>query len=585
MLAFFPKNRFQNPSGLRRRCGVLPLGLGLVLLVAACDDGRKKETAAPQTSAQAELEGGFAGRYLAGRHAAITRDFTAAADFMAAALAYDPENADLLRRTFYLMADEGRFEEADRLAERVLVIEPEDPIAGFYRMARSFRAGNPATALDDLEKMPRRGLNAYLQPLFSGWIHFALDDGEKAVEALGRLARAEDFQTIYRYHLALLYDLEGKDDAAEDNYKLALGDHPPSLRVIEALGNFYERHNRREEAHKLYGEYVSDDSPSLLLIERQERLAGGKPPERLIGSAAEGLAEAFFNLAGLLQQQGAHEFALVAARLAMDLRADFYDVHMLVAEIYEAQERYRAAIHLSEQIPSETAWGWLAQLRIARNYDLLNEEKKAILLLKGMAKKRPERIDAPIELGTLLRMREQYGEAIVAYDEAIKRIKKVAPRHWTIFYARGIAFEQSGKWEKAEADLLRALQLQPDQPYVLNYLGYSWLEHGQQLDRARRYIERAVELRPDDGYIVDSLGWALYRTGAYEEALPHLERAVELRPNDPIINDHLGDVYWQVGRRYEARFQWKRALTFNADPKLGENIQTKLESGLPEKDG
>ena len=202
-----------------------------------------------------------------------------------------------------------------------------------------------------------------------------------------------------------------------------------------------------------------------------------------------------------------------------------------------------------------------------------------------MAKERPERIDALVELGALLRLHDLYREAVAAYGEAIKRIKKIEPHHWTLFYARGIALEQSDEWERAQADLLHALELQPDQPYVLNYLGYAWLEKGERMDEAQRLIERAIELRPKDGYIVDSLGWAFYRTGQYAEALPHLELAVQLRPHDPIINDHLGDVYWQVGRRYEARFQWRRALAFNADndadPKLNASIQSKLHSGLP----
>ena len=130
----------------------------------------------------------------------------------------------------------------------------------------------------------------------------------------------------------------------------------------------------------------------------------------------------------------------------------------------------------------------------------------------------------------------------------------VEDRHWRLFYVRGIAFERLGEWPKAEADFLRALELEPDQPLVLNYLGYTWVEQGRNLDEARTMIEKAVELRPDDGYIVDSLGWVAYRLGDFEEAVRQLELAVELVPGDPIINDHLGDAYWQVGRLNEARF-------------------------------
>lgn len=533
------------------------------------------------------LDPSFAGSYLAGQHAAVLRDLDMAADFMAAALEFQPDNHELLRRTFYLMAGEGRFEEADALAGRVLERYPDDPITGLYLMERAFRAGKYAEAEAYLGKTPRRGLNAYLRPLFLAWTQFAQGAEEQAAATMGSLAKAEGFEAIYKYHLALLYDLGGKVDSAEGNYVTAMGNHSLALRIVEALGNFYERENRGEEARTLYEQYISDDSISLILSEGRDRIDRGETPKPLVRSPEEGLAEVFYNLSLLLHQQSAlyqqngYGFELIFARLAMGLRKDFNDARVLVAEIYETQGRHRAAIRMYEQIPPETAWGWLGRLRIARNYDLLDEDDRAVRLLKKMAKERPDRIDVLVELGTLLRMRERFPEAIRAYDKAIQRTKKIEPRHWTLFYARGIALEQSDAWEAAEADLLRALELQPNQPYVLNYLGYSWLEKGQKLDRAQRLIERAVELRPKDGYIVDSLGWALYRIGKYAEALPHLELAAQLRPHDPIINDHLGDVYWQVGRRYEARFQWQRAIAFDANAELRASIESKLKVGLP----
>ncbi|MGH6954092.1 MAG: tetratricopeptide repeat protein, partial [Alphaproteobacteria bacterium] len=152
--------------------------------------------------------------------------------------------------------------------------------------------------------------------------------------------------------------------------------------------------------------------------------------------------------------------------------------------------------------------------------------------------------------------------------------------HWTLLYARGIALERSKQWPRAEADLLRALEFRPEQALVLNYLGYSWADRGENLERAREMIERAVALRPNDGYIVDSLGWVHYRMGQYDKAVIHLERALELKSGDAVITDHLGDAYWQAGRKTEARFQWRRALTLDADQDLRRSIQLKLEHGL-----
>jgi len=127
----------------------------------------------------------------------------------------------------------------------------------------------------------------------------------------------------------------------------------------------------------------------------------------------------------------------------------------------------------------------------------------------------------------------------------------------------------------------KALELQPEQPHVLNYLGYSWIDQGINLDEGMKMIKRAVEQRPDDGYIVDSLGWAYYRIGNYEDAVKHLERAIDLKPEDPTINEHLGDAYWRIGRTLEAKFQWAHARDLKPEPEELPKIEAKLENGLP----
>ena len=197
-----------------------------------------------------------------------------------------------------------------------------------------------------------------------------------------------------------------------------------------------------------------------------------------------------------------------------------------------------------------------------------------------MAQREPTRPDSLIALGDLLRGEDRFAEAEAAYTRALQRVPAIDRRHWRLLYARGIAYERTKRWPQAEADLLKALELEPEQPFVLNYLGYSWVDQGLNLDRAKAMLHRAVELRPEDGFIVDSLGWAYFRLGEHDKAVTYLERAVELEPGDPVINDHLGDGYWRVGRMREARFQWQRALTFEPEPELATVIQDKLVNGL-----
>ncbi len=212
-------------------------------------------------------------------------------------------------------------------------------------------------------------------------------------------------------------------------------------------------------------------------------------------------------------------------------------------------------------------------------------------MLKAMSAQAPKRIGAELQLGDLLRSKKRFTEAVAAYDEAVRRAEaEKMPERWTLFYDRGVALERAHQWPRAEADLLHALKLKPDQPLVLNYLGYSWIDRGENLDRGLKMIEKAVALRPDDGYIIDSLGWAHYRMGDYAGAVQYLETAVEKVPEDPTINDHLGDAYWQTGRLVEARYQWRRALQFGPEEKEIKPIEAKLERGLttpptPERGG
>jgi tetratricopeptide (TPR) repeat protein len=226
---------------------------------------------------------------------------------------------------------------------------------------------------------------------------------------------------------------------------------------------------------------------------------------------------------------------------------------------------------------------WTARLRAAERLQKLDDTDGAVKLLDDMKEERPERADALIELGDLYRAAKRYADAADAYGAALARIPKLEDRHWSIYYARAVAYDKLDRWPEAEADLKKALELSPDQGYVLNYLAYSWVDRGMNLDKAKAMIQRAVELRPTDGYIVDSLGWVLYRLGDYGGAVQNLERAVELKPADPTINDHLGDAFWQAGRLLEARFQWQRALKSAEDDKQAQEIQAKLDKGLVQK--
>ncbi len=253
---------------------------------------------------------------------------------------------------------------------------------------------------------------------------------------------------------------------------------------------------------------------------------------------------------------------------------------MLIAGILQQRQQYDLAIEAYEAVPGDVPESLEAEMGRAEAMWAAGRKDEAIAALRLTVAAHPRWVEAHTSLGDLLRRDEQFAEAAKAYDGALALIDTPEQRHWPLFYQRGIALERSKQWDEAEADFRKALELEPDQPLVLNYLGYSLVEKREKLDEALAMIEQAVEARPNDGYITDSLGWVLYRLGRYAEAVVPMERAVELLPVDPIVNDHLGDVYWMVGRKLEAEFQWKRALSFDPEPEEEKRIRRKLEVGL-----
>jgi tetratricopeptide (TPR) repeat protein len=299
---------------------------------------------------------------------------------------------------------------------------------------------------------------------------------------------------------------------------------------------------------------------------------------------AGGMADALWGIAQALHQERGGSRAVLYARLALFLEPDLAEATLLIGDVFTEQANYEAAIATYAMIDDASPISYAGKLRTADALHEMGRKEQAFELLERQAAADPKRIQALVQLGNLLRRDEDYARAENAYTRAVERLGTPEREAWSLFYARGIAYERIKQWPEAEADFLKALELEPEQPFVLNYLGYSWVDQSVRLDEARGMLDRAVAARPNDGFIVDSMGWVHYRLGEYAQAVASLERAVELEPGDPVINDHLGDAYWRVGRQREARYQWQRALTLEPDAEQIEAIGRKLESGLPAPD-
>ncbi len=538
-------------------------------------------TQPPANATRAEIDSPL-GSYLAGRLARHDADMVAAARFFSRALAHDLDNVDLLRQTFLAVHADGRAPEAVDLARRLFALKPNESISGLLLAADAIKRGDLEAANGYLDSLPRKGYNMLLVPLLTAWAAAGEEHFEAAGQELDALKKRDRFKIFLDFHTALVNDIAGNAAEAEEAYRAALtGRAGASYRVVTALGSFLERRGRPEAALELYEAYQDENPDSLWFEAVIARVGAGRTPEPMVRDARDGAAEALFDVASTLYQENALGPALAYARMAVYLRPAFDAVNLLLAEIFEARQRPDQAIAAYQAIGPSSPLIWSVRQRIAANLDELDRTDEAVANLRSMAAERPERADASIALGGLLRAKERWVESVAAYDEALRRTGEPEERHWRLFYARGVALERSNQWTRAENDFLEALDLKPDQPFVLNYLGYSWVDQGINLERALTMIERAVELRPNDGYIIDSLGWAMYRLGKFADAVAELERAVELRPEDATINDHLGDAYWRVGRRNEARFQWRRVLGLDSEEEeLVERVQAKLRDGL-----
>ena len=540
------------------------------------------DTPVPPEPAASEYreDGSGLGDYLVGRYAHVRGDYAAAAEHLRRALEEDPGNPALLRRTLSLLVADGRVEEAAALGSRLTKLGGQRRLAGFVLGLEAARSGDFQEALEHIDPIEAEGVYAILVPLAEAWMHTGAGSGAGALAALAPLGGHAAYRPFFLLHAGLMHDLAGRQEDAEAMLREAVALSSGSLRPTAALGGLLARAGRVREAWAVYDQYHAQN-PSDVWSERAMAAAeAGVAPPPLVSDAREGLAEALFGTAAALPQREMADAGLIYARLALFLRDDLHVARLLIGGIHEELGRFEAAVAVYRDIPVESDFSWTARLRAAANLADLGRVDEAVADLGAMVDEQPGRADAAGALGDVLRMNERYEEAADAYGIAVERTAVVENRHWRLYYVRGIAFERTGAWSRAEADFLRALELEPDQPLVLNYLGYSWVEQGQRLDEAKEMIEKAVALRPDDGYIVDSLGWAAYRLGDFEEAVHQLERAVELVAGDPIINDHLGDAYWQVGRLNEARFQWRRVLTLKPEDELADQVRRKLADGL-----
>jgi tetratricopeptide (TPR) repeat protein len=551
----------QNVRSLRRF-----LFLALAFFAAAALQG-VDWAAARANSVSSPTRGSYAA-FLAGRFAESQDDFTFAASELLAAQRSDPTNHELLAQAFLACLLDGR-SEATALARQL----PGSPAAQLVLADQDAAAGRWESAEQRYRDVAQQGLTQLVKPLLIAWAEQGAGRTDAALATLQPLIEGQRFRGIYALHAGLIADLAGRGADAARFFRVAQAEFGgTNLRLAQILASWQARQGHPSESRQAI-ESLHQGSPELsIAIPALLQQVNDLP----VASATDGIAEAYLALAASLRQQDSSEFPLILLRLALNLRPDLTAARLLMADVYDAAKHLGPALAVLAPVADSDPLYSLVQLRRAGIEQQSGNLDAAIRTLERLAQRTPDSSEPLAQLGDILRAKSRFDEAVDAYSRAIARVGEPTRADWPLFYARAVAQDRAHHWEPAEADLEQALKLSPDEPYVLNYLGYSWTEQGRNLARARQMIEKAAELRPNDGAIVDSLGWVLLRQGDTAGAVHWLERAVELEPEDPTINGHLGDAYWAIGRKLQAEFQWRRALNLNPEPDDAAKLQAKL---------
>ncbi len=519
------------------------------------------------------------GSYLSGNLAAAEGDLASAAGFYSDSLHEDPANTDLLTRAFLFSATVGDTERAIALARRIAKEQPDSRAAQLVLAVAAFARKDYAEAAVDIRQSSQGPFTSLTKSVLEAWALAGQRDTNGALKTLEGLQSQSGTQGLYAFHKALLLDFANRPEA-EAAYTIAMTVMGNGPRIAEAYGRYLEIHGNAAAARDVYLKLAKENPGHPVASVGLARIAAGAKPKPMIETAAQGAAESLFGIAASLTEDRSADVAMFYLNLSLYLRSDLDLARVLLADHYEHQQKHDIANAIYKKIGPSSPYHNMVDVQISINEARLGHTDKAIAQLNAMGRQRPQDVDVWTALGDIYRSAEKYPEAAAAYDKAVAAANASDERRWGLFYARGVAFERSKNWDAAERDLKEALKLKPDQPQVLNYLGYSWVDRGRNLKEAVGMLEKARALRPLDGYIVDSVGWAYFRLGRYKDAASALEEAVLLSPGDPTINDHLGDAYWRVGRKIEARFQWQHALSLEPGADQKPVIEQKLQRGL-----
>lgn len=519
------------------------------------------------------------GAYLAGRTAAAGLDFGAAAQYFGQAVVADPTNPALLENVLAALLGQGEVDAAIPVSDQIVRLQIDSQFAHMVQSAKSAGAGDWDATIANLDAGQTVG--PLVDGLTRAWADVGKGQMTDAIAAFDAVIAAPGLKAFGLYHKALALAVVGDFEGADAIFALPQTEGMQHTRQSSiAHAQVLSQLGRNSDAVAMIDTtFGTPLDPSLAAL-RARLAADESVPFTFITDAQTGLAEVYYSVAMALGEDTSDAYKLVYARIAQHLAPANTEVNLLVAALLERMERYDLANATYDLIPRDDPSYLAAELGRAAVLRKAGQAETAVEVLQQLAESNPDSAAVQATLGDTLRGLEQFSEANLAYTRALDLYGPADRARWFVLYTRGITLHRLDQWPAAEADFRASLALNPGQAQVLNYLGYSLVEEGKDLDEALGMIEQAVTAQPDNGAVVDSLGWVLFQLGRYDEAVVHMERAAALEPVDPVVNDHLGDVYWAVGRLTEAQFQWHRALSFDPEEAEAVRIRAKLTDGL-----
>lgn len=522
-------------------------------------------------SPPALIKSGTVGSYLSGQFARSTGDLEGAIRYLRRANQNDPKNINILYQLQGLLLLNGELEESVQLARTLPAEVQKDSLTFLLLCLDAAKRHDMSTAKKLLDDAKLVSAGQLWLPLVVAWVEVDQNNMTKPIKLEELSAEASHAAALVHYHLALINAQAGFVDAAAENFKKAVPDtNNPPARVMTMMAKFYDENKQPKVLAPLVNAWRKNNADAHIVTNDVVSPF----------TTQDGIAEVLFTIGTIVQSAGSPQDAIIYFNMARYIKPEFPLAAVSLGDAYSDLRQFGKANAVYSKVEETSPFYGRAQLRRAMNEIQIGRWEAALDMLDGLSKKLPTQYEPLVAKGDLLRTKQRFAEAAEMYTQALTRVTKIESYHWPIFFARGVCYERQEKWEEAEADLKQALTLRPNQPDVMNYLGYSWLMQNENLQEAHDMIEKAVAQRPNDPQIADSMGWALYMLAKYEEAVPYFEKALENAPNDPTVNDHLGDAYWKLGRKTEARYQWERSLTFSTNPDDVAAIQRKLKEGL-----